>query len=180
VQAAFCSIRHPQPLLSLENAFNDEDIAAFIARLERAGVEKPLFTVEPKMDGLTLSVTYQKGRFFAAATRGDGITGENVTANAAVMNAIPKKLNKDIPLLVLRGEVYMPKRNFAELNEKKGATIMIVTHDAFTASFCKRIIFIKDGLLFNELNRGDMPRKVFYQNILQVLAVMGGGNGDAC
>ena len=60
-----------------------------------------------------------------------------------------------------------------------GTTILMVTHDAFTASWCSRIVFIKDGLLFNELRRGDMPRKAFYQSILQVLAVMGGGNGNA-
>lgn len=67
----------------------------------------------------------------------------------------------------------------AQLNGRNGATILIVTHDAFTASYCSRIIFIKDGLLFNELVRGDKPRKDFYQSILQVLSVMGGGNGDA-
>jgi putative ABC transport system ATP-binding protein len=65
------------------------------------------------------------------------------------------------------------------LNEEKDATILVVTHDAYTASFCKRIIFMKDGLLYNELYRGDRPRRDFYQNILQVLSVMGGGNGDA-
>ncbi len=65
------------------------------------------------------------------------------------------------------------------LNTQSRTTILIVTHDAFTASWCHRIVFIKDGLLFNELRRGDMPRKAFYQSILQVLAVMGGGNGNA-
>jgi putative ABC transport system ATP-binding protein len=65
------------------------------------------------------------------------------------------------------------------LNEQNNATILIVTHDAFTASYCRRIVFIKDGMLFNELYRGDVPRKNFYQSILQVLSVMGGGNGDA-
>jgi putative ABC transport system ATP-binding protein len=64
------------------------------------------------------------------------------------------------------------------LNEQSGATILIVTHDAYTASWCSRIVFIKDGLLFNELYRGDMPHKNFYQSILQVLSAMG-GNGDA-
>lgn len=65
------------------------------------------------------------------------------------------------------------------LNAEQRATILMVTHDAYSASWCSRIVFIKDGLLFNELRRGDMPRKVFYQSILQVLAVMGGGNGNA-
>lgn len=65
------------------------------------------------------------------------------------------------------------------LNEQQSATILVVTHDAFTASYCGRIVFIKDGRLFNELVRGSKPRKEFYQSILQVLSVMGGGNGDA-
>ena len=65
------------------------------------------------------------------------------------------------------------------LNAQRQATILMVTHDAFSASWCSRIVFIKDGLLFNELRRGDMPRKAFYQSILQVLSVMGGGNGNA-
>ncbi len=64
------------------------------------------------------------------------------------------------------------------LNTQNRTTILMVTHDAFTASWCSRIVFIKDGLLFSELRRGDMPRKAFYQSILQVLAVMGGGNGN--
>lgn len=66
----------------------------------------------------------------------------------------------------------------SRLNEQNGATIFIVTHDAFAASFCKRIVFIKDGCLFNELYRADQSRKSFYQRIMQVLSVMGGGNDD--
>jgi putative ABC transport system ATP-binding protein len=65
------------------------------------------------------------------------------------------------------------------LNEQQSATILVVTHDPFTASYCGRIVFIKDGRLFNELVRGSKTRKEFYQSILQVLSVMGGGNGDA-
>ena len=67
----------------------------------------------------------------------------------------------------------------SRLNEERSATILMVTHDAFTASYCRRIIFIKDGLLFNELVRGDMSRRQFYQSILTVLSVMEGGGGDA-
>ncbi|MBQ1501631.1 MAG: NAD-dependent DNA ligase LigA [Firmicutes bacterium] len=117
--AAFAPVHHARPLLSLENAFNENDIAAFFTRLVKSGIEAPVFTVEPKMDGLTIAVTYRNGRFISAATRGDGVTGENVTANAAAIKAIPELLTEEIPVLTVRGEVYMPKRNFAELNTER-------------------------------------------------------------
>jgi len=137
VQKSFTPIRHPRPLLSLENAFNVEDIGAFISRLAKAGIKNPLFLVEPKMDGLTLSVTYRGGSFFAAATRGDGVTGENVTANAKVMRAIPRKLQKELPYLTVRGEVYMPKAAFAELNavrEENGEALFANPRNAAAGS----------------------------------------------
>ena len=116
---AFATVHHPQPLLSLENAFSRDDIEAFITRLQKAGLTSLAFTVEPKMDGLTLSISYKNGKFSAAATRGDGITGENVTANAKAIKAIPRKLKENIAELTVRGEAYMPKHIFAELNTER-------------------------------------------------------------
>lgn len=113
---SFAPVHHPQPLLSLENAFSRDDIAAFISRLQRAGLTSLAFMVEPKMDGLTLSLHYQNGRLHAAATRGDGITGENVTANAKAIQDIPHVLEQGIEELTVRGEAYMAKNIFAELN----------------------------------------------------------------
>ena len=118
VEESFASVRHPQPLLSLENAFDEEDITAFIARFNKAGIINPSFVVEPKLDGLTLSVTYRDKLFYSAATRGDGIMGENVTANALAIAAIPKKIDEDIEIS-LRGEVYMSKDVFAKLNQAR-------------------------------------------------------------
>jgi DNA ligase (NAD+) len=117
--AAFAPVRHAQPLLSLENAFSEDDVAAFLNRLSKAGLMEPLFVVEPKMDGLTLCVSYQQGRFSQAATRGDGTTGENVTANARAIKAIPGLLKEKLPRLTVRGEAYMTKQSFARLNERR-------------------------------------------------------------
>lgn len=116
--AAFAPVNHKRHLLSLENAFSKEDIAGFLTRIEKSGA-KPVFTVEPKIDGLTIAVTYKNGKFFSAATRGNGVTGENVTANAAVIKAIPQMLKEPLPELTVRGEVYMPKNNFVLLNQER-------------------------------------------------------------
>lgn len=119
VLPAFATVHHAHPLLSLENAFSQNDIAAFVARLQKAGLNSPAFVVEPKMDGLTLSISYTNGQFSAAATRGDGTTGENVTANAKAMKSIPRKLKESVAELTVRGEAYMPKHIFAELNAER-------------------------------------------------------------
>lgn len=116
---AFAPVRHARPLLSLENASSEADIAAFLNRLAKAGLAEPAFVVEPKMDGLTLSVTFEQGRFRLAATRGDGIVGENVTANARAIKALPARLSEDVPRLAVRGEAYMDKQAFVQLNERR-------------------------------------------------------------
>ncbi len=116
--AQFAPVTHPSPLLSLENAFNEEEITAFVNRLVKAGAE-PVFVLEQKMDGLSLAVTYENGKLSVAATRGDGVTGENVTANVRTIQNLPHRLGQAPPLLTLRGEVYMPKAAFAALNQER-------------------------------------------------------------
>ncbi len=133
----FAAVAHPQSLLSLENAFGAEDIESFVRKIAKAGIENPSFVVEPKMDGLTLRVTYRNGRYFSAATRGDGLSGENVTANARMIANLPAQLRQDLPLLSLRGEAYMPKKNFAELNaarEENGETLFANPRNAAAGS----------------------------------------------
>lgn len=118
--ARFAPVRHAAPLLSLENAFDEDDIAAFFNRLHKAGIAAPDLLVEPKMDGLSLSITYRNGVYAAAATRGDGSVGEDVTEGVRAIKSLPKKLNRtDISLLTVRGEAYIPKKLFAELNAER-------------------------------------------------------------
>lgn len=122
----FAKARHAAPMLSLENAFTDEDVADFAGRIRRflalPADEVLAFTAEPKIDGLSLSLTYEQGRLVRAATRGDGQTGEDVTANAHTLKDIPAKLKgKGWPESIeVRGEVYMSKADFAALNRREG------------------------------------------------------------
>ena len=116
----FGKIRHRQPMLSLSNAFEAKDVEDFVARLEKFLNLTPQsnmrITAEPKIDGLSLAVRYEKGQLVHAATRGDGETGEDVTANALTIADIPKKLSGAPDILEVRGEVYMTHADFAALN----------------------------------------------------------------
>ena len=116
----FAKIRHEKRMLSLANAFSDEDVADFVGGIRRfLGLEKTAalgFTAEPKIDGVSLSLRYESGRLVHAATRGDGETGEDVTANARTISDIPISLDGAPELLEIRGEVYMSHADFAELN----------------------------------------------------------------
>ncbi|MEX2009987.1 MAG: NAD-dependent DNA ligase LigA, partial [Dongiaceae bacterium] len=123
----FAKVRHARPMLSLENAFDESEIRDFVARVRRflklpaeAAVE---LVAEPKIDGLSAALTYERGRFALGATRGDGTVGEDVTANLATLADVPKTLKgRDVPeILEVRGEVYMRRKEFAELNEQRAA-----------------------------------------------------------
>jgi len=119
----FGKVRHQVPMLSLENAFAEADVADFVDRvrkyLNHAG---PLvFTAEPKIDGLSLSLRYESGRLMQAATRGDGEVGENVTDNARTIADIPETLTDAPEVVEVRGEVYMSHADFAALNARQAA-----------------------------------------------------------
>ncbi|WP_318453488.1 NAD-dependent DNA ligase LigA [Photobacterium leiognathi] len=118
----FTQVKHEIAMLSLDNAFNDDDLRAFQKRLQdrlRSGSELS-YCCEPKLDGLAVSLMYENGVLVQAATRGDGATGENITHNVRTIRAIPLKLQgTDWPArLEVRGEVFMPKKGFEALNEK--------------------------------------------------------------
>lgn len=116
----FEQVEHRIPMLSLENGFSDQDLTDFAQRLERF-LNEPVasgFSAEPKMDGLAVELIYRSGRFEIGSTRGDGITGENISVQLKTINAVPLKLLEDSPdLLEVRGEVYMDKQGFAQLND---------------------------------------------------------------
>lgn len=120
--SAFDSVQHRQAMLSLNNAFSDEELEAFDRRV-REGTEQLQveYAVEPKFDGLAITLTYEDGRFVQGATRGDGYTGENVTHNLKTIRAIPTRLNTAHPpaLLEVRGEVLMLKKDFEKLNQQQ-------------------------------------------------------------
>ena len=121
------TVRHEMSMLSLDNAFDEAEMFVFDKRLrERTGLvtEELDFTAEPKLDGLAISLLYEQGVLLRAATRGDGSSGENITANAKTLASIPLRLQgTDIPQrLEVRGEVYIKRADFVDLNEKQRAS----------------------------------------------------------
>ncbi len=120
----FAEVRHAMPMLSLGNAFSDEEVTEFVRRIsERLEVRQPLFSAEPKLDGLAISLRYENGEFVQGATRGDGATGEDVSANLRTVKAIPLRLRGEgwPRVLEVRGEVYMPRAAFEAYNAQMRA-----------------------------------------------------------
>jgi DNA ligase (NAD+) len=124
VSEKFAKVRHAVPMLSLDNAFSDEDVMEFVARVRRflgyKDDQELEFVAEPKIDGLSASLHYENGVFTLGATRGDGGEGEDITANLRTIKDIPLKLHGKAPAkLEVRGEVYMSHANFAALNKRR-------------------------------------------------------------
>ena len=122
----FSKIRHAVPMLSLANTFSDEEVGDFVDRVRRfldwPNQKEIAFTAEPKIDGLSCSIRYEKGQLKFAATRGDGEEGEDVTANVRTISSIPEKLHGDVPSVIeIRGEIYMATADFIALNERQEA-----------------------------------------------------------
>ncbi len=125
--SAFATVAHTVPMLSLGNAFDESDVADFLTRIRRflgLGMDEEVAVVaEPKVDGLAVSLRFENGRFVRATTRGDGQTGEDITANVATIDEVPERLEGPaIPdVIELRGEVYLRREDFLRLNESRDA-----------------------------------------------------------
>ena len=122
----FTKVRHRVAMLSLSNAFDDEDVREFVDRIRRflsLEADEPVaITAEPKIDGVSLALRYEGGKLVEAATRGDGTEGENVTANARTIADVPETLTGEVPeVFEVRGEVYMANEDFAEMNRQQEA-----------------------------------------------------------
>ena len=125
-ESGFGKVRHREPMLSLDNAFGEDSFHEFLSRARRflgLSGDQPLALVgEPKIDGLSINLTYERGRFVRGATRGDGTEGEDVTENLRTMKAVPKRLHGAAPAFIeIRGEVFMTKADFLALNEAQAA-----------------------------------------------------------
>jgi DNA ligase (NAD+) len=137
---AFTPVRHCVPMLSLDNAFSDEEVIAFDRRVrERLGRDGAIdYAAEPKIDGLAISVIYENGLLARAATRGDGETGEDVTANVRTIDSVPLRLRGNAPpLLEVRGEVFMPVAGFLEMNARaaeRGEKVFVNPRNAAAGS----------------------------------------------
>ena len=119
---AFQQVKHRVPMLSLSNAFSEGEVSEFNKRIiDQLEIDEIEYAVEPKLDGLAISLRYEEGELVQGATRGDGTTGENVTHNVRTIKSIPLKLmGKNIPdVLEVRGEIFMPKQGFDELNKRQ-------------------------------------------------------------
>ena len=116
----FEKVDHAVPLMSLQDVFSIEELNDFLLKIQgdHPGTE---FTVEPKIDGLSVALEYEDGLFVRGATRGDGAVGEDVTANLKTIKSIPMRIDNTPGRLIVRGEVYLPKKNFHELNERQEA-----------------------------------------------------------
>jgi len=185
VAATFESVRHRIPMLSLGNAFTDEEAEAFDRRVrEGLGQERVEYAVEPKFDGLAISLVYERGIFTVGATRGDGESGENVTANLRTIGAIPLKLAGDAPpLLEVRGEVLMLKRDFEALNaaqEAKGEKVFANPRNAAAGSLrqldpritaARRLTFFAYGIGSVDWGHGH-PAPATHDELMRRLAVL--------
>lgn len=120
---AFAQITHRVPMLSLDNTYSEEEVQDFYRRLERLLPNRKIpVVIEPKVDGVAVSMLYEKGELRYAATRGDGTVGDDITQNIRTIRAVPKQLKGDVPdILEVRGEAYLDKRGFAKLNAERKA-----------------------------------------------------------
>ena len=135
--SAFSQVEHAAPLESLQDVFSPDEVEEFISRMQRELNGEAEFSVEPKIDGLSVAIEYRNGEFYQAATRGDGRVGEDVTENIRTIMSVPMTLPEKLPRLIVRGEVFMPKSVFEEINaqrELNGEALMANPRNAAAGS----------------------------------------------
>ncbi|MGI6364091.1 MAG: DNA ligase LigA-related protein [Bacillota bacterium] len=136
VLEGFTAVVHPSPMLSLDNAFSAGDLRAFHQRMQRLLGVDPAYVVEMKIDGLAVAVDYEDGIFVRGSTRGDGYRGEDITANMRTIKSLPLRLKEPVSIRV-RGEAFMPKKAFADLNrirEEQGQALFANPRNAAAGS----------------------------------------------
>lgn len=179
----FAPVRHEQPLLSLGNTFSAAELAAFGARAEKLAGRPLAYVLEPKIDGLTIALTYEGGRLTQAATRGDGVVGENVLENVLTIAGLPRRLASFRGRLLVRGEVYMSKPAFARLNEareeageptfanpRNAAAGSLRQLDASVTAERQLAVWVYDILLFAD---SELPRPASHMEALAFLREQG-------
>src|SRR5262245_28823152 len=118
--AGFKTVRHREPMLSIDNTYNEGELREFDKRVRKlVGGEKVTYVVELKIDGVAISLTYENGKFTVGATRGDGEQGDDVTHNLKTIRSLPQSLPEKLPLFEARGEVYMHREDLAKLNRDR-------------------------------------------------------------
>jgi len=118
----FTSVRHAVPMMSLDNTYSETDLREFFRRItERLPGEQMTYVIEPKVDGVAISLRYERGHLVTAATRGDGVTGDDVTANARTIRSLPLRIGTSAEVLEFRGEVYMSRAEFDRINAQREA-----------------------------------------------------------
>lgn len=117
VNSSFEKVHHVVQMGSLQDVFSEEEVRSFLESMLEQGAAE--FSVEPKIDGLSVSLEYRDGLFVRGSTRGDGFIGEDITANLKTIHSIPLKLTEEVPFIEVRGEVYMPRKSFAALCEEQ-------------------------------------------------------------
>lgn len=175
----FEHVRHQVPMLSMQDAFSHDEIRAFSRRVYEA-VGKSAFVLEPKIDGLSVSLEYRDGIFVRGSTRGDGVEGEDVTENLKTIHALPLELREKVPFIEVRGEVYMPKDRFELLNRERaerGESLFANPRNVAAGSIRQldSSIAAKRGLsicVFDIL-RSDGPEYATHHEAMQALASMG-------
>jgi DNA ligase (NAD+) len=174
--AAFSPVAHDTPLLSLQDVFSEEELYGFCDRVESA-VGEVTYCVEPKIDGLSVALRYREGTLTLAVTRGDGVTGEDVTHNAMVVGDIPKTIPDAPAVLTVRGEVYMSRKTFEALNQQRdsdGQTPFANPRNAAAGSFRQldSAVAAGRGLSFLAFNIQAMEGRAFPDTHAETLELL--------